>query len=969
MFVFGAAMDFLLDEKNRKLLELRIDEASASKAEGWQIGASLAGAPDDLATFLGRPHSQPIRIFVQDKVLCDATRKKSSKGQVAEYMAYRMALFTPTLNRVTPLCNQERSYKPMDEPNSFSVCAYGVTPVESVWMYPPLDGLSRDSTNGWRVSRSEIDAARRLDCWYYQDRFRKLRSDRKHWGTPTFGDLFVVADERGQRNPLLERPNNGALKWLSSAQINERLHAISHSRIRGAWGQTGRDVPLKPGDFLVSMLGFTEVKLARYDGPPNDATRSIYLLRFSQKRARSERDSAAVWFALTCDDFTDQLRMELSDRVMKPLAEHFLLGDICLPPLPGGVTAGMAFALDAMTRLALSGEDRADVDTNLRKVEEALMADDVTWPGKWSCLRRIGRYRKSSDTTEKVVVLSNDRAIGRKCVSALKKENIQVADPYPFSISGNGLESGVAKELTMAPAVISITSAVTPLQFASEQLGAAHALDIVGESHVFALYAEKAEARDFPARQFLEHLFSETEREPESIDLNEETMTPLVQHVRSVLENQAIVTCDEVIDRLAQLDSLAEPFVRFSPVVAKTSILDRVRPDLVKLSGRLKTSGVTKGTTTANVISERKSRRLHAFGKFVTYDEALAKKVGELESVYRRALELTRSGSYRVIALLIEGETGCGKDELIDYLDTQHTQSPFIRFGVTADTRFILTQLFGHAKGSFTGADNRRDGIFGIARKKHRPIFLNEINSYPLEAQFRLLTVIEHGEFSPLGEEEQETLEYAGVVLAASNKSVSDLVTDGSFRLDLQMRLGSPILIPPLRERPQDIECIFDRINRDLAKNERTMQIGLESSARKRLLGYSWPGNAREIQSLIMRACLLGQSVIDNGFLEENFPKIYFGDTRNDKNIAVAQGDPVPQELKCLEEILGIQGITRQRQYAMLMERLKDKKTKTNELPDWVRSRQKKIEQFKTELPCSIAYLNSLATKRPRSAA
>ncbi len=118
-----------------------------------------------------------------------------------------------------------------------------------------------------------------------------------------------------------------------------------------------------------------------------------------------------------------------------------------------------------------------------------------------------------------------------------------------------------------------------------------------------------------------------------------------------------------------------------------------------------------------------------------------------------------------------------------------------------------------------------------------------------------------------------------------------------------------------------------------------------------------------------MRGCLLGQSVIDNGFLEENFPKIYFGDTRNDKNIAVAQGDPVPQELKCLEEILGIQGITRQRQYAMLMERLKDKKTKTNELPDWVRSRQKKIEQFKTELPCSIAYLNSLATKRPRSAA
>jgi hypothetical protein len=416
-------MDFLLDEKNRKLLELRIDEASASKAEAWQIGAALAGAPGDLKTFLERPHSQPIRIFVQDKVLCDATRKKSSKALVAEYAAYRMALFTPTLNRITPLCNQERSYKPMDEPNSFSVCAYGVTYIEYVWMYPPLDELNRESTNGWRVSRSEIDAARRLDCWYYQDRFRKLRSERKYWGTPTLGDLFVVADERGQRNPLLERPNNGALRWLSSAQINERLHAIAHSRIRGAWGQVGRDVPLISGDFLVSMLGFTEVKLARYDGLPNVATRSIYLLRFSQKSTRSERDSGAVWFALTCDDFTDQLRMELSDRVMKPLAEHFLLGDIRLPPLPGGVTAGMAFALDAMTRLALCGEDRREIDTSLRKIEEALMADDVLWPGKWSCLRRIAKYLNPSDKTGKVIVLSS-----RPC-------KIHVPNPKPRNLT------------------------------------------------------------------------------------------------------------------------------------------------------------------------------------------------------------------------------------------------------------------------------------------------------------------------------------------------------------------------------------------------------------------------------------------------------------------------------------------------------------------------------------------------------
>jgi len=957
-------MDCRLDEKNQLLFEVQIDEASLSNPETWPIVASSPGAPDDLVAFFCRPHSQPIRIFVQDRVLCDATRKKSSEELIAKYRAYRKALFTSTLNRITPLASQERSYKPMDEPDSFSVCAYSVEPVDSVWMYPPCDDLTRELTNGWRVSRSEIDADRRLDCWYYQDRFRKLRSGREHWGTPTFGDLFVIADERGQRKPLLERPNAGALRWLSSAQINERLHAISHSRIRGGWGQVGRDVPLKPGDFLVSMHGYTEVKLARYDGPPNDATRSIYLLRFSQKHARSERESAAVWFALTCDDFTDQLKMELSDRVMKPLTEHFFQSAIRVPRLPTGVTEGMAFALDAMTRLALGGEDRGEVDANLRKVGEALTADDVTWPGKWSCLRRIKRYRNSSEETGKVIVLSNDETIGRECVSALKNGNVMVGEPRPFSIYGNGLESGVAKDLAMAPAVISITSAVTPLQFAPEQLGAAHTLDIVGKSHVFALYAEKGEVRDFPARQFLEHLFSETEQEPECVDFNNETMATLVQHVRSLLENQRIVTCDEVIDRLAQLDSPTEPFLRSSPVTAKISILDRVRSDLIRLSGRLKTPSVIKRSTAANVITVRKSRVPYAFGKFVTYDESLAKKVGDLEFVYHRALELTRNGSYRVIALLIEGETGCGKDELIDYLDAQQAKLPFVRFGVTADNQFILSQLFGHAEGAYTGAHKDREGIFGKAKKKNCPVFLNEINSYSPEVQLRLLTIIEHGYFTPLGKDENDPLQYKGVVLAASNKPISDLVVDGSFRLDLQMRLGSPIRIPPLRERPQDVECIFNRISTDLAKNERTIQICLEDSARQRLLQYSWPGNARELQGLILRAYLLGRTVIDYRFLSENFPKICSDDIRDNKEIKGNQETLIPQELKCLEEILKIPGITKKEQYAKLMERLKDKKPKTNELPDWVRSRQTKIEQFKAELPLLNLYLHNLTAKR-----
>jgi len=956
-------MNYFLDEKSEQLIELQIDEASASKADVWQYGETLPGTPSDLAAFLSKSRSKPILIFVQDRVLCDATRKKSSQELVLKYKAYRIALFAPTLIRITPLANQERSYKPMDEPNSFSVCTYGLSPVSEVMMDPPVDRLDLELSNSWSVCRLEIDAKRRLDCWYYQVRFITLRIKRETWNAPTFNDIFIASEERAQRSPLLERPNNGALRWISSAQINETLHAISPSRIRGGYGQAGRDTPLIPGDFLVSMLGFTEVKLARYNGPPDDATRSMYLLRFSQRQVRTDREAAELWFSLTCPDFLDQLRMELSDRVMKPLTEHFFQNHIRVPKLPSGVTPGMAYALDVITRLAL--EDLGEIDSNLGKVKEALSAEDVTWPGKWSCLRRISRYLNPSDKAGTVVVLSNDPIVGKECVSSLRKGDIRVADPRLFSILGKGLAPEIAKELAKASTVVSITSAVTPLQLTSEQLGAAHALDISGKSHVFGLYAEKGQTQDFPARQFLEHLFSETEQEPASIDVNNETMTTLTQHVLSLVENPPVVTCDDVIDRLSQLDSPLEPFSCFSAVSATTSILDRVRPDLARLSSRLMTSGLTKAASSAYINTRRKSRQPHTFGKFVTYDETLAERVKELKSVYQRALELTRKGSYRVIALLVEGETGCGKDELIDYLDTQHaTSSPLIRFGVAADPRFILSQLFGHARGSFTGSAKERDGIFGLAKNKKYPVFLNEINSYPLDLQFRLLTVIERGEFSRLGEDEI-TQKYSGVVLTASNKPIVDLVAGDTFRLDLQMRLGSPFVIPPLRERRDDIECIFDRISHNLAKDGLTTKVSLELSSRNRLMEYSWPGNARELQGLILRACLLGKSVIDDRFLEDNFPNIYFGDSREVKVPKSNCEGLVPQELKCLEEIFKIPA-SRKVQYAELMKRLKNKVVKTNELSDWVRSRQEIIEPFKTELPLVYSYLKSLVEKRPR---
>lgn len=791
---------FLLDENKRLLIDLWVDEATASNAFTWRRGAEGPGAPADLSMLLAAAQGrESVQVFVEDRVLCDAVQRNSCDRAAMEYHAYREALFTPTLARILPLENQSRSYKPMDEPDSFSVCTYGIAPTESVWMSPPAEALNQTPEGSWQVSRSDIDPVRRLDCWYYQNHFRKLRLERTQWGTHLFSEKFTVAEERAYRKPLLDRPVEGALKWLSSAQINERLHAIGQTRIRD-WGQAGRDVPLNSDDLLISMFGFTGVKLARYYGPPNDATRSLYLLRTSPKFTGSERDLASVWFELTCDDFIDQLRMHLSDRVMKPLTTSLLLlNNLRIPPLPSGVTAGMAFVLDALTRLALGGESVDELDANLRRVEEALEADDVPWPGKWSCLRLLARHRMVSGAERKVVVLSNDPAIGRKCVADLKKRLISAVNLRTFAIAHQGLEPGLAQEVAAAAAVISITSSVAPLASVSEQLGAAHALDIASEAHMFALYAEEGEKREFPARQFLDHLFSEVDKDILSLDISDGDVGLLIDRVVPLLENFAPATCDEVIDRLAQLDSPSETFVRFASVTARTSLLDRVRPALTGLSGRLKAHKATQERVAPHIALPRERQKPHVFGKFITHNDELAKTIRNLEDMYLRALDLTKKGAFPVIALLIEGETGCGKDALINYLDTLQQANPFVRFGVNVDASFVLSQLFGHAKGAFTGASTVRAGIFESAFKKECPVFLNEINSYQAEVQFRLLTVIEYGNFFKLGREEGEALEYRGVVVAASNESLSTLVDKGDFRLDLQMRLGSPILIPRLR--------------------------------------------------------------------------------------------------------------------------------------------------------------------------
>lgn len=208
--------------------------------------------------------------------------------------------------------------------------------------------------------------------------------------------------------------------------------------------------------------------------------------------------------------------------------------------------------------------------------------------------------------------------------------------------------------------------------------------------------------------------------------------------------------------------------------------------------------------------------------------------------------------------VLITGETGSGKELIASALHrmSHRAQGPFIPVNVSAmpDT-LIMTELFGHEKGAFTGADKRRLGRFELARGG--TLFLDEVQSLSLDAQVKLLRVIETGRFERVGG--AETIESDFRLVAACNQDLEKLVDEGRFRADLYFRLNVfPVNVSPLRERDGDVPILamyfLDLFKRKFHKEQ--IQ-GISKNSMQKLTAYSWPGNVRELQHVIERAVIL----------------------------------------------------------------------------------------------------------------
>lgn len=227
------------------------------------------------------------------------------------------------------------------------------------------------------------------------------------------------------------------------------------------------------------------------------------------------------------------------------------------------------------------------------------------------------------------------------------------------------------------------------------------------------------------------------------------------------------------------------------------------------------------------------------------------------------------------MSVLITGESGSGKEsfsKIIHHLSPRkHGQFIAINCGSIPEGT-IDSELFGHEKGSFTGAHEARKGYFEVTNGG--TIFLDEIGEMPLGTQARLLRVLENGEFIKVGSSKVQKTDVR--VVAATNVNLMKNVEEGKFREDLYYRLSTvPIYVPPLRERGRDVELLFRKFASDFADKYRVKPIVLTEDAKEMLLRYRFPGNIRQLKNLVEQISVLSteEKEIDAAHFEKYLPK------------------------------------------------------------------------------------------------
>jgi DNA-binding NtrC family response regulator len=292
-------------------------------------------------------------------------------------------------------------------------------------------------------------------------------------------------------------------------------------------------------------------------------------------------------------------------------------------------------------------------------------------------------------------------------------------------------------------------------------------------------------------------------------------------------------------------------------------------------------------------------------------------KSTKMRDVYRLINKVAGSDA----SVLIRGESGTGKELVAEAIHAQSNRAKhrFIAVNCAAVPESLLeSELFGYEKGAFTGATQRKIGLFELAHKGS--LFLDEIGDISLGIQAKLLRVLQNKEIIRVGGTEKITVDAR--VLTATNQDLEAMIEEGTFRSDLYYRINIfPLRLPPLRERKEDIPELVEHFLGKLGEKSITAQ------AKKRLMEYDWPGNIRELMNVVERAAIIAETTLDT----EHLPS-FLMEERNQRGMIEISENGISLDdlekhliLSALEKSKGnktkaanLLGITRRRLYSMI---------------------------------------------------
>lgn len=324
--------------------------------------------------------------------------------------------------------------------------------------------------------------------------------------------------------------------------------------------------------------------------------------------------------------------------------------------------------------------------------------------------------------------------------------------------------------------------------------------------------------------------------------------------------------------------------------VEHLALLEKVEPALQHLFANLRQKNNSTGGNTT-IIRKRTERIVAADVSGNDYEGIVGRSPALLKVLH--SINMVSSAPSSVLIL---GESGTGKEMIakrIHSLSARKNKPLIVVNCATLPSELIESELFGHEKGAFTGATDKRTGKFELA--DGGTIFLDEVGELPLESQVKLLRVLQEREFERVGGSKLIKIDVR--VIAATNKHLEKEVADGRFRLDLYYRLNVfPVELPPLRERKEDIPLLAQHFMEKLSEKLGKNVSGISGDAMRQLEAYDWPGNIREMEHVMERSLLM---TMGTTLTQIMLPKIVQQKAAPVKKVAVSEEDGI----KTLEEM------------------------------------------------------------------